>query len=73
MRWVLRLALVVVTVVTVGFNGQWSTVNGQLSTVEEEGPIVGPGPCSSETPWGCFAHQVWLPAVWNGQWSTVNG
>ena len=36
MRWALRLALVAVTVVTVGFNGQWSTVNGQLSTVEEE-------------------------------------
>ena len=59
MRWV----LVVVTVVTLGWGGQWSTVNSQLSTVEEEGPIVGPGPCSSDTPWGCYAHQVWLPVV----------
>ncbi len=56
MRWV----LVVVTVVTLGWGGQWSTVNGQ---VEEEPPIVGPGPCSSDTPWGCFAHRVWLPVV----------
>ena len=32
----------------------------------EEGPIVGPGPCSSDSPWGCFAHQVWLPAILKG-------
>lgn len=31
------------------------------------GPIVGPpGPCSSETPWGCFAHHVWLVMVSGG-------
>lgn len=27
------------------------------------GPIVGPGPCNSDTPWGCYAFQVWLPMV----------
>ena len=39
---------------------------GRGARAVEDGPIVGPGPCSSETPWGCFAHQVWLPAVMNG-------
>ena len=64
-RWVLRLALVVVTVVTVGFNGQWSTVNGQLSTVEEEADC-GAGAVLERDAVGCFAHQVWLPAILNG-------
>lgn len=27
------------------------------------GPIVGPGPCNSDTPWGCYAFRVWLPMV----------
>ena len=52
MRWVLRLALVVVTVVTVGFNGQWSTVNGQLSTVEEGADCGAGAVLEQETPWG---------------------
>lgn len=29
----------------------------------EDGPVVGPGPCHSDTPWGCYTHQVWLAAV----------
>lgn len=29
-------------------------------------PIVGPGPCTSETPHFCYAHQVWLAAILNG-------
>ena len=52
MSGAMRLALVVVTVVTL--------VGGR---VLDEGPIVGPGPCSSDTPWGCYRFQVWLPAV----------
>ena len=63
MSGAMRLAMVVVTVVTLAANGPWPTVNGQLSTVEEEGPIVGPGPCSSDTPWGCYRFQVWLPVM----------
>ena len=27
------------------------------------GPILGPGPCSSDTPWACYAYQVFLPEV----------
>lgn len=27
------------------------------------GPILGPGPCNSDTPWGCYAYQVFLPEV----------
>ena len=26
-------------------------------------PIVGPGPCNSDTPWGCFEHNVFMPLV----------
>lgn len=26
-------------------------------------PIIGPGPCHSDTPWGCYPHQVWLPVL----------
>lgn len=29
-------------------------------------PIVGPGPCTSDTPHFCYAHQVWLAAILNG-------
>lgn len=31
--------------------------------VLEEGPILGPGPCSSDTPHFCYAHQLYLPGV----------
>lgn len=44
-------------------NGQRSMANGQWSTVGEEGPIVGPGPCHSDTPHFCYAHQIFLPGV----------
>ena len=78
MRWVLRLALVVVTVVTVGFNGQWSTVNGQLSTVEEEEAGCGAeAVLRAGTPWGVCASGVatgdseWLMV--SSQLSMVNG
>lgn len=27
------------------------------------GPIVGPGPCNSDTPYFCYAYQVFLPEV----------
>lgn len=49
MRWV----LVVVTVVTLLV---WRPALA-------DGPVIGPGPCSSDTPWGCFPHRVWLPVV----------
>ena len=26
-------------------------------------PIVGPGPCHSDTPWGCYQYRVFLPEV----------
>lgn len=29
-------------------------------------PIVGPGPCHSDTPWGCYAERVFLPAIQRG-------
>lgn len=29
-------------------------------------PIVGPGPCHSDTPWGCYENRVFLPFVGKG-------
>lgn len=26
-------------------------------------PIVGPGPCHSDTPWGCYENRVFLPLL----------
>lgn len=26
-------------------------------------PILGPGGCSSDTPWACYAHRVYMPQV----------
>lgn len=26
-------------------------------------PIVGPAPCHSDTPWGCYANRLYLPVV----------
>lgn len=31
-------------------------------TIDTE-PIIGPGPCHSDTPWGCYPHRIWLPAI----------
>jgi hypothetical protein len=29
----------------------------------EPPPIIGPGPCHSDTIWGCYAHRLWLPVI----------
>ena len=26
-------------------------------------PIIGPGPCHSDTPWGCYPVRLWLPVI----------
>ena len=41
--------------------------------VLEKGPVLGPGPCSSETPWGCYRVQVWLPVIVNEGMTGVRG
>jgi hypothetical protein len=32
----------------------------------EDWPIIGPGPCHSDTPWGCYEFQVWMPVIGGG-------
>lgn len=27
------------------------------------GPIIAPGPCASESEWGCYPFRVWMPLV----------
>lgn len=34
--------------------------------VQQTEPIVGPGPCNSDTPWGCYAYRLFLPGVMHG-------
>ena len=34
-----------------------------LFVVPAHGQVTGPGPCNSDTPWGCFPERVYLPAV----------
>lgn len=46
--------------------GRGATSSNITSQTSEEGPIVGPGPCTSDTPHFCYAHQVWLAAILNG-------
>lgn len=37
-------------------------------TPEPEPPIptLGPAPCNSDTPWGCYEHRLYLPAIVQG-------
>lgn len=48
-------------------------MDGMDGRVLEEGPVLGPGPCSSETPWGCYRVQVWLPVIVNEGMTGVRG
>lgn len=34
-----------------------------LATPLQAQTIVGPGPCHSDTPWGCYWHRVLLPMI----------
>lgn len=32
----------------------------------QAGPIVGPGPCHSDTEWGCYEYRVFMPFLQRG-------
>jgi len=38
----------------------------QASLPPNTEPIIGPGPCHSDTPWGCYEFQVWMPVIGGG-------
>ena len=40
-----------------------ASVGAQCCYTPAPEPTVGEGPCNSDTPWGCYPHRTYLPAV----------